>query len=364
MQKSESCTDVIDDASRSVGSTRTKSRRFSRSPVLFASVQLDEGTEGFILNISEGGLCVQTAREIVGEWLSQLRFQRFQSGGWVTAQGWVVWRNEQKTIAGVELVDLSTEARQEIRKWLSFGASLQELRGDWSAHDPAIAAPEHRDVITARSEEFAPTPPWNSAQPSDTVPAASPSVSMVTPENVLRAFPASSEHSKTRSQIYTIAAFTLILVAVSVIAWARWRDDLVRDFRGLFPEKGLAASKDLHESSIHSEVTTPESSSAPQPPAVPVDSAKPRSLPSPLHPAASAIGAHFVLQVAALSEQENANTLAESLRLKNFPVFVSKLSADRFYRVLVGPYDERSLRQAKSTLKNEKIEAIIKHWSP
>ena len=274
MQKSESCTDVIDDTSRSVGSTSIKFRRFSRSPVLFASVQLDEGTEGFILNISEGGLCVQTARGIVGEWLSQLRFQRFQSSGWVTAQGWVVWRNEEKTVAGVEFVDLSTEARQEIRKWLYFGASLQELRGGWSAHDPAIAAPAHRDAITARSEEFAPTLPWDSAQPSDPVPTEPLSVSTVTSESGLRAFPARSEHSKARSQIYTIAAFALILVAVSVIAWARWRDDLIRDFGSLLPEKGSPVGKDLHGSSIHSEVTTPESSAAPQPPAAPVDSAK------------------------------------------------------------------------------------------
>ena len=40
-----------------------RARQFLRSPVLFASIQLSD-LNGFILNASEGGLCVQIVREI------------------------------------------------------------------------------------------------------------------------------------------------------------------------------------------------------------------------------------------------------------------------------------------------------------
>jgi hypothetical protein len=84
-----------------------KARRSSRSPVLFASIELGKTFRGFILNASEGGLCVQAAREIVADEPLELRFQSVQPGAWVEARGRIAWRNETRTVAGIEFVDLT-----------------------------------------------------------------------------------------------------------------------------------------------------------------------------------------------------------------------------------------------------------------
>jgi hypothetical protein len=97
-----------------------KARKFPRRPVLFAYAELGHDVGGVILNFSEGGFCVQTTAEIVAEPPLPVRFQSFQSGGWVEAKGRIAWRNETKTVTGIEFVDIAEEARQEIRKWLGF----------------------------------------------------------------------------------------------------------------------------------------------------------------------------------------------------------------------------------------------------
>lgn len=67
----------MDALSHSAGSSpfAPKARQFTRKPVLFASIQVGEDATGFILNISEGGLCVQTAQEIPADQPVRLRFQ-------------------------------------------------------------------------------------------------------------------------------------------------------------------------------------------------------------------------------------------------------------------------------------------------
>lgn len=52
----------------------------------------------------------------------------------------------------------------------------------------------------------------------------------------------------------------------------------------------------------------------------------------------SAAGSYFV-QVAAVSRQEDANSLVEALKKKQYPAFaLNNPSADKFYHVQIGPY--------------------------
>ena len=71
----------------------------------------------------------------------------------------------------------------------------------------------------------------------------------------------------------------------------------------------------------------------------------------------------FVLQVGAMVHEENANSLAESLRQMNFPAFVFKSPTDRFHRVVVGPYNgvDATLR-AKNQLEKRGFRSIRKEW--
>jgi len=67
----------------------------------------------------------------------------------------------------------------------------------------------------------------------------------------------------------------------------------------------------------------------------------------------------YVLQVGAMAHKENADALAEALRGKNFPAFVSHLEHDHFYFVFVGPYsDVDSALRAKTDLKKQGLESI------
>ena len=69
----------------------------------------------------------------------------------------------------------------------------------------------------------------------------------------------------------------------------------------------------------------------------------------------------IVLQVAAVSRQGDALSVADALQRKKFPAFVVPPSVDRFYRVQVGPYhDERAADNAKAALDHAGFKAIIK----
>jgi cell division protein FtsN len=124
-----------------------KARQFTRSPVLFASIQLGKNLQGFILNASEGGVCVQTAKEIQGDEPLDLRFQSVRPGSWVQARGRIVWKNESNTVAGLQFIDTDKEMAAEVRNWLAFGESLQELRGNWWPDSPAVSLPARSPVL-------------------------------------------------------------------------------------------------------------------------------------------------------------------------------------------------------------------------
>ena len=60
--------------------------------------------------------------------------------------------------------------------------------------------------------------------------------------------------------------------------------------------------------------------------------------PTPVASSASTAGGYFV-QVAAVSRQEDAESLVEALKKKQYPAFTANnSSADKFYHVQVGPY--------------------------
>ena len=73
----------------------------------------------------------------------------------------------------------------------------------------------------------------------------------------------------------------------------------------------------------------------------------------------------FVLQVAAMKQEDNADALAETLHQRNFPVFVFKRSDSSFYRVAIGVYgDADSALRVKDELEREGFNAILKRWVP
>ena len=80
-------------------------------------------------------------------------------------------------------------------------------------------------------------------------------------------------------------------------------------------------------------------------------------------PAASAADDRAItVQVAAVTKQEDAQALADALRKKNYPVFVSSNSTgDNLYHVQVGPFAElKDAETMKSKLAGDGYNAIVK----
>lgn len=78
-------------------------------------------------------------------------------------------------------------------------------------------------------------------------------------------------------------------------------------------------------------------------------------------PAPPTPGSYFV-QVAAVTRQEDADALVEALKKKQYPAFtVNNTSADKFYRVQVGPYaDFKEADAMRGRLISDGYNPIVK----
>jgi DedD protein len=98
-------------------------------------------------------------------------------------------------------------------------------------------------------------------------------------------------------------------------------------------------------------VSSPAATSAP----VQQASATLAAAPSPEQPPA------FMVQVSALSRQEDANSLVKLLKDKRLPVFVLPGSTDRLFHVVVGPYPtQKDADKTKALLELEGFRPIVK----
>jgi cell division septation protein DedD len=99
---------------------------------------------------------------------------------------------------------------------------------------------------------------------------------------------------------------------------------------------------------------------APKPAAAPSKPASPPKNPAPAGAPLVANGA-IMLQVAAVQRESDAMALAQALQQKKFPAYVITPSADKYYRVQVGPYaDTQSASNARHDLEADGFKSIVK----
>ena len=68
-----------------------------------------------------------------------------------------------------------------------------------------------------------------------------------------------------------------------------------------------------------------------------------------------------MVQVAAVSKQEDADALVAALRKKNYPVFSSAVPADKLFHVQVGPFaDIKDAESIKGKLVDDGYNPIVK----
>lgn len=69
----------------------------------------------------------------------------------------------------------------------------------------------------------------------------------------------------------------------------------------------------------------------------------------------------FMVQVAAVTKQEDAEILVTALRKKQYPVFIANASGDPLFHVQVGPFSDRKDAEAMRTrLSGDGYNAIVK----
>ena len=72
-------------------------------------------------------------------------------------------------------------------------------------------------------------------------------------------------------------------------------------------------------------------------------------------------GGSFMVQVAAVSKQEDADPLVTALRKKQYPVFIANSAGDPLFHVQVGPFSEKKDAEAMRTrLAGDGYNAIVK----
>jgi DedD protein len=70
----------------------------------------------------------------------------------------------------------------------------------------------------------------------------------------------------------------------------------------------------------------------------------------------------YMVQVAAVSKQEDADILVSALRKKQYPVFIANSAGDALFHVQVGPFtNPQDAETMKNRLSGDGYNAIVKH---
>ncbi len=347
------------DAIQSAEPAGTSERRLHpRKPLWFPRIQLGDHNGGIILNISERGLAMMLVRSLADDPLRRMRFQLSDTSAWVETQGRIAWVSGSKTTAGVEFVDLPDEGHTRIMRWISpvrSNTSVTESGAvENSAMSPPLASLDPESAVSVPESETTASvvedqdelvivgnligvPPSTTEIPGvETVSEASAAEST---EADATTKPGTIVFGKIDRPIAILVLAALLLSTIVIF--------LTLHFRRLV---GNQPGDDVA-------VSTKGPGSPPRisvrPTTASVRSDRPLS------------GSDFVLQVAAMLHKDNADVLAESLRKRNFPAFVSWHETDRFYRVVVGPYDDPdSTSRVKAELNRQGLEAIRMRWNP
>jgi hypothetical protein len=362
----------MSDSFQTVGDPRTAERRqCPRQHVSFACVQLDEDNGGLVLDISERGLSLQAVAILTDTESPHMRFQLSPSQPWIEARGRIAWIGPSMKTAGLEFIGLPDESRDQIKKWMSL----------------ELQANESSEEITLKNAE----PPKD--QPGNVIPFPEPETigpaggnrdrysidddAIEVPPSVDQA----PQYSRTRSTTRDVTE-NARGTAAPLLTWseleARVNREIIARKRRSFPPAsgrliGLSVGIVVLLSALFLLAYHLQKSTHPQqqmeaitPTKVPepsTDTASPKN--AEVHPTPPSDGAGFMLQVGAMTHKENADALAEALKRKYFPAFVSQLGTDGFYRVVVGPFkDADSTFKAKGELKEEGFEAIRMRLNP
>jgi DedD protein len=102
----------------------------------------------------------------------------------------------------------------------------------------------------------------------------------------------------------------------------------------------------------------PQTTSSSSPATKPAD---PTYVPASAPDVKTSTGGTYTVQVAAVSKQEDAQSLVSALQKKQYPVFVANVPGDSLFHVQVGPFsDPKDAEAMRVRLAGEGYDAIVK----
>ncbi|HEY6905052.1 MAG TPA: SPOR domain-containing protein [Candidatus Acidoferrales bacterium] len=277
-------------------------------------VRCGESQCRLLFDLSEEGVAIDDLGSEISAQVIPLVFDLPGGHGHIQARGEIAWTSDSEKRTGLRFVDLADASRQQLRQWIS--ATVFDTTDLALAEEPA-QPPLFLTHQTDSADFLAPQP---------------------IPNEGLGRYGAS--HYLTWLVLGTLSLFSGVALVRHYLGGTEssWRTKEIMA-AGKLPEIPLAGPI---ASANPSPVTTPF-----LPPTLPL------SVPG------------FVLQIAAMKHEGNADALAKTLQKRNFPAFVFKRGANPFYRVAVGAFsDLDSAVRVKEQLKAQGFEAILKRWSP
>jgi PilZ domain/SPOR domain len=306
------------------------------------SVSLGDSWRGRLFDLSEGGLGVAGLPPKSRNQVISVAFDLPGGNGHVRAQAEIAWTSESEHRTGLRFLGLADNSRQQLKEWISS-----------RVYSAALAASGMQDVPPDISTDvfgFPVSPRSHNggdvglAHLTDSQFPIHRTTGLIVKKQELMTHEGLRRLTKLRHPVGQILAL-VILAPVSVFL------GYLLGNRGNYPQATNITPITIAAPS------SPDGSSTTIKPPPAVTPTLPSTLPFDLP--------GFVLQVGAMTHEDNADILRESLEEKNFPAFVFKRSTGRFYRVAVGPYsDADSAVRIKDQLEGEGFEAIIRRWSP
>jgi septal ring-binding cell division protein DamX len=293
-------------------------------------VLLDESKYSLLFDVCEGGLAIEgfAAQKPLDEF--SLEFDLPEGSGCIQAKAEVVWTSESGYRTGFRFVDLADSQRQQLRTWIAAAASSGPTLVEDHLPKPAPEMETHPTSVV----ETAPAKELEQFHGGPTL------FSTAQPSKVAASDVELNLSDKSRSSGYWVGIIlAMVMSCIAFLTGYFWR-------------------------STHSRARPPQAAAPPVQTLVPSSPAPPS--PKPLLPATASIGEPgFVLQVAAMQNETNADGLSASLNKQNFSAFVFKRNTDRLYRVVVGPFPKQELAQQKQReLEAHGFKPLLKRWSP
>jgi len=306
------------------------------------SVLLDESNYSLVFDLCEEGLAVCELAARSPYEVIPFAFDLPEGSGCIKGRAEIVWTNVSEHRTGLHFVDLADTSREHLIEWIAaractttlVGAEKEPIQPTTVAHaTDALIYPIFQDSRNKSEGRSVP-----SLIPSFLTEEFEPRNSELRSAEVLNSY------SKSSYKIGVVLATVLLSSAFGFLGYYLiWMRNSPRaGDNSVAPKAYELESKDTISS------VNPTSATAPfSPPTSPLDLAG------------------FVLQVGAMTHEDNADALAKDLQQRNFPAFVFWRGTDPFYRVAVGPYsDGDSAVRVKNELEKQGLKAFLRRWVP